>query len=105
MHDLLFARQDDLSNRDLVRYAAALGLDVDRFTAGLRSSAGAERIDEDVDSADLSGVSGVPTFFINGIRHEQSSGLAEAIATARDRARLQIGAADRPQLSPWHFPG
>ena len=27
------------------------------------------RIAEDVDSADLGGVSGTPTFFINGLRH------------------------------------
>jgi protein-disulfide isomerase len=27
------------------------------------------RVAEDVDSADLSGVSGTPTFFINGRRH------------------------------------
>ena len=29
MHDLLFARQDQLEPDDLVRYAAELGLDVD----------------------------------------------------------------------------
>ena len=32
--------------------------------------AGAAQVAEDVDSADLSGVSGTPTFFINGIRHQ-----------------------------------
>jgi len=49
--------------------AFSLGLDVERFTADLRKHAGAARVAEDVDSADLSGVSGTPTFFVNGQRH------------------------------------
>jgi Na+/H+ antiporter NhaA len=69
MHDLLFDHQDQLKPPDLLRYAEELGLDVERFHDDLRSHAGAGRIDQDVDSADLSGVSGTPTFFINGRRH------------------------------------
>jgi protein-disulfide isomerase len=52
-----------------VGYAGQLGLDVDQFTDALRTHSGATRVAEDVDSADLSGVSGTPTFFINGQRH------------------------------------
>ncbi|MFJ5600079.1 DsbA family protein [Micromonospora parva] len=37
--------------------------------ANLTSQAHAGRIDSDIDSADSSGVSGTPTFFINGRRH------------------------------------
>jgi Na+/H+ antiporter NhaA len=69
MHDLLFTHQDALRPDDLIGYAEQLGLDVDRFTSDLREHAGAVRIAEDVDSADLSGVSGTPTFFVNGRRH------------------------------------
>ena len=69
MHDLLLDRQDALELDDLVGYAAELGLDVERFRGDLESHAGASRIAADVDSADLSGVSGTPTFFINGRRH------------------------------------
>ncbi len=69
MHDLLLARQDALRLSDLVGYAEELGLDVDRFAQALRSHAGATRVANDVDSADLSGVSGTPTFFVNGQRH------------------------------------
>lgn len=69
MHDLLFAHQDALRFSDLVRYAAELGLDVDRFTDDLQRRVGAARVSSDVESADLSGVSGTPTFFINGRRH------------------------------------
>jgi Na+/H+ antiporter NhaA len=69
MHDLLLANQDALAPSDLIGYAERLGLDVDRFTEGLRTHDGAARVAEDVDSADMSGVSGTPTFFINGRRH------------------------------------
>jgi 2-hydroxychromene-2-carboxylate isomerase len=69
MHDLLLANQDALRPDDLVGYARQLGLDADQFVDRLRTHGGAARIAEDVDSADLSGVSGTPTFFINGQRH------------------------------------
>jgi protein-disulfide isomerase len=69
MHDLLFQHQDALQPDDLISYAGELGLDVDRFTRTLQEHTGAVRIAEDIDSADLSGVSGTPTFFVNGRRH------------------------------------
>jgi Na+/H+ antiporter NhaA len=69
MHDVLFKHQDALRFDDLVGYAEQLGLDVEQFTAFLSEHEGSVRIAEDVDSADLSGVSGTPTFFINGRRH------------------------------------
>jgi Na+/H+ antiporter NhaA len=69
MHDLLLAHQDALRLSDLVGYAEELGLDADRFAQALRAHAGATRVANDVDSADLSGVSGTPTFFVNGQRH------------------------------------
>ena len=69
MHDLLLAHQDALEPGDLVGYAEQLGLDVERFDNTLRQHETTVRVAEDVDSADLSGVSGTPTFFINGRRH------------------------------------
>jgi Na+/H+ antiporter NhaA len=69
MHDLLLGHQDALRPDDLIAYAERLGLDVERFTNDLREHTGAARVADDVDSADLSGVSGTPTFFINGRRH------------------------------------
>jgi Na+/H+ antiporter NhaA len=72
MHDLLLANQDRLRAPDLIGYAQDLGLDVEPFEDYLRRRAGAARIAEDVDSADLSGVSGTPTLFINGRRHRDA---------------------------------
>jgi Na+/H+ antiporter NhaA len=69
MHDVLLTHQEALRPADLIAYAEQLGLDVDRFADDLRSDAGASRVAEDVDSADLSGVTGTPTFFVNGRRH------------------------------------
>lgn len=69
MHDLLFKHQDALTTPDLLGYAAELGLDPERFAEDLRAQPGRTRIAQDVESADQSGVSGTPTFFINGRRH------------------------------------
>jgi protein-disulfide isomerase len=69
MHDLLLDNQDALRPDDLIRYANRLGLDIELFAHALRQHTSAPRVADDVDSADLSGVSGTPTFFINGRRH------------------------------------
>ena len=69
MHDLLLDHQGALLTPDLVTYAEQLGLDVPRFTSELRRHAGAVRVTRDVEGAGLSGVSGTPTFFLNGRRH------------------------------------
>jgi Na+/H+ antiporter NhaA len=83
MHDLLLAHQDALRPDDLIGYAEQLGLDIERFTDTLREHAGSARIAEDVDSADLSGVSGTPTFFINGRRHYGAYDIATLTAAVR----------------------
>jgi protein-disulfide isomerase len=91
MHDLLLDHQDRLGFSDLVGYAEQLGLDVERFTNQLQDRAGATRVADDVDSADLSGVSGTPTFFINGRRHYGAydiGTLTDAVRTARARAAV-----------------
>ena len=83
MHDLLLEHQDALRPNDLIAYAEQLGLDVERFTNDLREHAGAARIADDVDSADLSSVSGTPTFFINGRRHYGAYDIATLSAAVR----------------------
>ena len=70
MHDLLFEHQDRLGLRDLIGYAGALDLDLERFVADLRGHANAGRLREDFLSGVRSGVNGTPTFFVNGIRHD-----------------------------------
>jgi protein-disulfide isomerase len=96
MHDLLLEHQDDLAPKDLARYAKQLGLDSERFVDDLRRRAYAPRVAEDVASADESGVSGTPTFFINGRRHYgvyDIATLTEAARAAKTRAYAAIRAA------------
>lgn len=80
MHDALFENQDALEPEDLVRYAAALGLDVARFTHELGGHAHAAKVREDFLSGARSGVNGTPTFFINGVRHDGSYDLRSLLA-------------------------
>ena len=95
MYDKLLAHQGELTPRDLARYATELGLDVDRFRNELRTRQYASRVSEDVASADESGVSGTPTFFINGRRHYgvyDLDTLTSEVRAAKTRA-LQLAAA------------
>lgn len=66
MHDRLFDNQDRLTREDLLEHADALGLDVEEVAAVLDEERAAERIEEDVDTALRSGVTGTPGFFVNG---------------------------------------
>ena len=88
MHDRLLAGQDELTAGDLRRHAEELGLDVDRFWDELRRREHADRVSDDVASADASGVAGTPTFFVDGRRHQGSydaRSLTEAVRAARAR--------------------
>jgi Na+/H+ antiporter NhaA len=92
MHDLLFQHQDALSPKHLLAYAEQLGLDLERFREHLRRHVGAAQVAGDVDSADLSGVSGTPTFFVNGRRHHGAydiDALAAAVRLARAKASVE----------------
>jgi Na+/H+ antiporter NhaA len=94
MHELLFAHQGSLETTDLARYARELGLDVDRFADELERQVHAARIAEDVRGADLSGVAGTPTFFVNGRRHRGPYDLATLsvlLRAARERAASPDG--------------
>ncbi|HTJ33046.1 MAG TPA: Na+/H+ antiporter NhaA [Dactylosporangium sp.] len=99
MHDLLLDHQDALRPMDLVRYAEELGLDRRRFHEDLMSHTHEGRVAQDLESADLSGVGGTPTFFINGIRHYGAydiGTLTEAVKVARARALIGRSNASRP---------
>jgi Na+/H+ antiporter NhaA len=92
MHDLLFAHQDALKPTDLVGYARQLGLDLDRFHDDLKRHVHAARVARDVESADISGVSGTPTFFINEQRHYGAydiETLKAAVTLARTREKIR----------------
>jgi predicted DsbA family dithiol-disulfide isomerase len=92
----LLAHQGALRLPDIAAYARDLGLDADRLVEELRRGEYGERVSEDVASADESGVSGTPTFFINGRRHYgvyDIGTLTEAVGAAKRRAQLVAAAA------------
>jgi Na+/H+ antiporter NhaA len=88
MHDHLLSHQDALAPSDLYRHAAELDLDLGRFSDDLRQRRHAARIARDVQSADASGVSGTPTFFINGRRHQGVYDLETLTRAVKAAARI-----------------
>ncbi|MFI6463373.1 Na+/H+ antiporter NhaA [Streptomyces sp. NPDC050528] len=91
MHDLLMSHQGALRFKDLRAYAEQIGLDTARFARDMRAHEGAGHVAEDVESADLSGVAGTPTFFVNGRRHHGAydiESLSQAVRAARERAAV-----------------
>jgi protein-disulfide isomerase len=72
MHDLLYENQKHLRDEDLHAYAEQLGLDVELFDKEMADQAHVERVHEDFMSGVRSGVNGTPTFYVNGVRHDDS---------------------------------
>jgi protein-disulfide isomerase len=66
MHDRIFAKPKDLSPETYLRYANEIGLDVDQYKSDVSSSSVRKVIDADLAMARKLGVSGTPSFFING---------------------------------------
>ncbi len=95
IYDAFLSHQDALTPQDISRLAHELKLDVERLWADVRGHEYAPRVAEDVASADASGVSGTPTFFINGRRHQGAydiGTLKAAVRAARNRTRLTTAA-------------
>jgi protein-disulfide isomerase len=88
MHDRMLDHQDALAPSDLFRHASALDLDLDRFSDDLRHRRHAPRVTEDVGTADASGVSGTPTFFVNGRRHQGVYDVQTLTRAVRAAAKL-----------------
>ncbi len=91
MHDALLAHQGELRPTDLMSYGGEIGLDTERMSEELHRREYAPRVSEDVASADESGVSGTPTFFVNGRRHYGAydiDTLSAAVQAAGRRTKL-----------------
>ena len=91
MHDALLEDQGHLDDPHLWNRVEQLGLDIERFTHELRKRAAAHRIADDIEGADLSSVTGTPTFFVNGRRHYGAydvAALSAAVRAAGARATL-----------------
>ncbi len=67
---------------------AALGLDTERFKRDMRTHVFAYGVNEDTESGRHSRVSGTPTFFINGIRHDDTYTLDVLLPAVRRSSPL-----------------
>ncbi len=65
-HDKLFQNQQAIAVDNLKKYASDLGLDTSKFNSCLDSSQKAGVVSQDMQEGISKGVSGTPTFFING---------------------------------------
>ncbi|MFL6423423.1 MAG: DsbA family protein [Nitrososphaeraceae archaeon] len=73
MHDYLFEHQKALDDGHLLEYAQKIGLeDIHKFKDDISRHVYAPLIEESLKGGIDSGVEGTPTFFINGVRYEDS---------------------------------
>ena len=70
MYAKLFAHQWELDYSDLMDYAGQLGLDKAAFGEALKAHTYFERVRVDVGTGRQHGVTGTPTFFVNGQRQD-----------------------------------
>lgn len=92
MHDRMLANPSAVSPAEVERHASELQLDIERWSEDLRRRRFAPRIAEDVQSADASGVTGTPTFFVNGRRHTGVYDLDALTRAVKNAARASTRA-------------
>lgn len=81
-HDALYANQPKLSRETMLAVGRDLGLDAERIASEIDEGAHRDRIARDLASAEESGATGTPTFFVNGERFYgayDASSLVEAL--------------------------
>ena len=66
MHDRIFSAQRDMSPENYREYATDMGLDLAQYDRDVSSGSVKSRIDADVREAAKLGVTGTPSFFVNG---------------------------------------
>lgn len=76
MHDKLFANFRTINRDSVLAWAKELGLDVDKFTKALDDEKVKAQVDKDMAEGTKVGVSGTPTYFINGRKYNGGRDLA-----------------------------
>ena len=67
-HDLLFENQKALSEAKYLELAKKLGLNLERFSKDSKAAVNQQALQRDIADAQLAGVRGTPTIFVNGRR-------------------------------------
>jgi protein-disulfide isomerase len=105
MHDLLFANQAALKRADLLRYAARLKLNRERFRKDLDSAQLKQTIEADVAEGVRLGVSGTPTYFINGRGYSGARSFDQLKQLVRNEVVRTQALSEIPDSQLSHGPG
>jgi protein-disulfide isomerase len=71
MYNLLFQNQANLKGYELFGYAKKIGLYMERFEQDIQSQKLISKIENEMEGGLKRGVSGTPTFYINGEKYEE----------------------------------
>jgi predicted DsbA family dithiol-disulfide isomerase len=88
MYRRIYGNRRPPTEDSLRRHAARLKLDVTRFERELQAHTHAQRVLEDFESGMQSAVNGTPTFFVNGVRHDDEHTF-DSLLAALEKARSQ----------------
>ncbi|MEM9463059.1 MAG: thioredoxin domain-containing protein [Myxococcota bacterium] len=66
MHDLVFENQNDLSDANIYKFAAQIGLDEAKFKASYSAKKGKAVVEKDKADGEKIGISGTPAVYVNG---------------------------------------
>lgn len=69
MMNKIFGNQQNIKENDLLKYAKEVGLNMKKFERDWKSDKIKDKISRDMAEAQKAGVTGTPTFFINGRKH------------------------------------
>jgi len=87
MHDFLYEHQATLGDSSVaLGYAKKLGLDTQRFEREVAQHMYQKRIKDDFMGGVRSGVNGTPTFYVNGVRHDEDA-IAKALIEALNHTK------------------
>jgi len=94
MHDQLFAHQKALEDRDLIRYAARISLDIERFKRDLAENVYLPKVQSRYEhSLFAEHVTGTPTIYLNETRYTGATdvqSLLEAIKQSDPEGQIQL---------------
>ncbi len=92
MHDLLFSKQSDWSASASVRdifagYATTLGMNADQFKKDIDSDTVKKKIAQDISDGNTLGITGTPTFYLDGVKLDNPATLADFEALIKAEIR------------------
>ncbi len=76
-HDIIFQRQKAMEDKDFLKYAREIGLNVDQFWTCYSSRKHLDIVNADYNAGVVLGVRSTPTFFVNGKKFEGALDLTE----------------------------